>query len=414
MLHLSQALSYSMLLIWVAAIGVTGFGTFAALIRLRKKLLPVEDSLEGLQPVSILKPLKGIDPDLEENLTSFFKLDYPEYELLFSVAREDDPAIPIVQKLRRAHSHIRSQLYIGDIDHGPNPKINNMLRSYDNARYDWILISDSNTQFRPDHLRRLASQFKQGVAMQTSVVAGVEATGIGGHLETAFLNTFYARSVMALDAMGHPCVIGKSMLFRKSILERIGGLRSLTRHIAEDYAAGRKLHLLGFRVQVSRDPVRQHLGNHSFRAFWTRHVRWGRLRKMQAPAAFLIEPLFNSVLSGILGMLAFHRLWGVSPVDFLVLHFGLWFVFDLALASRVGDRPGAVFLPVWFLREWIHLPLWIHISAGSTVNWRGQTIRLKRVKFVEARFYAVQDLEEFFRKPGLIIPEIDEDFEEAA
>lgn len=409
-----QALSYLMLAIWVAATGITGFGTLMALLRLRRKGAPLPECVHGLQPVTILKPLKGLDPDLELNLESFFKLDYPEYELLFSVADEKDPAIEIVQHLRTRYPRVRSELFVGDIQYGPNPKINNLLRTYDSARYDWILISDSNTRFRPDHLRRLADQFKDGIAMQSSVVAGVGATGIGGHLEAAFLNTFYARSVMALDALGHPCVLGKAMFFRKSIMERLGGLRSLTKHIAEDYAAGRKLHLLGFRVQVSHDPVRQHLGNHSFRAFWFRHVRWGRLRKMQAPAAFAIEPLFSSVLSGILGAVAFAALWGVSPVAFLAVHIGLWFGSDWALAARVGDRPGALFFPVWSLRELTHLPLWVHITLGNTVEWRGQVIRLKRSKFVEARFYAVQDLEAFFRKPGVIIPEIDEDVEEIA
>ena len=407
------------LLIWLAAISITTFGTIAALVHLKKtqpKMSQSDRAIDEteLEPITILKPLKGIDEGIEENLESFLLLDYPTYEVLFSVADFDDPVIPVVRKLMERHPRVHAELVIGAVDYGPNPKINNLLRTYDNAQFDWILISDSNTRVSRNHLKVLAHQFKDGVAMQTSIVAGVDAEGLGGFLESTFLNTFYARSVMALNAFGHPCVIGKAMMFRKSILERIGGLRSLKKHIAEDYAAGRKLHLLGFRVQVSQTPIRQHLGRHSFDAFWSRHIRWGRLRKMQAPFAFLIEPLFNSMLSGALGAYAFSVLFGISPLLFLATHLGLWFLCDLLLVMRVGDQPNATFLPVWFLRELIHFPLWIHISMGNTVNWRGQTIRLKKVKFVEARFYAIQDLEAFFRKPDLILPEIDDDFEEAA
>ena len=403
-------------LIWIAAISITAFGTVAALLHLRKgpRLRDALVAESEYEPITILKPLKGVDEGIEENLESFLLLDYPNYEVLFSVADEDDPVIPIVQKLRARHPRIHTELYIGAVDYGPNPKINNLLRTYDNARHDWILISDSNTRMSAGHLKTLACQFRKGIAMQTSVVAGVDAEGLGGHLESVFLNTFYARSIMTLRAVGHPCVMGKAMMFRKSILERIGGLRSLKKHIAEDYAAGRKLHLLGFRVQVSRNPIRQHLGRHSLKAFWSRHVRWGRLRKMQAPAAFVIEPLFNSMLAGVLGAYAFSTVYGIPPVTFFAAHMAIWFLCDFILAMRVGDTPGIVFAPVWLLRELVHFPLWVHISLGNTVCWRGQTIRLKKVKFVEAQFYAIQDLEAFFRRPDLTLPEIDDDFEEVA
>jgi ceramide glucosyltransferase len=237
--------------------------------------------------------------------------------------------------------------------------------------------------------------------MQTSVVAGVEATGLGGHLESAFLNTFFARNVTTLAALGHPCVIGKAMMFRKSILERIGGLRELKNHIAEDYAAGRKLHLLGFKVQVSRDPIRQHIGRYSFKDFWSRHIRWGRLRKMQSPAAFGVEPFFSSVLSGALGATAFALKWHVSPAHFLALHFATWAAFDAIMVTRVGEFSGLAFFPVWFVRELTHIPLWIHILMGNTVIWRGQSIRLKREELLQASYYPISDLSEFFRKPRI-------------
>ena len=400
-----------LLLVWSVAIVSTVYGTLVGLIHLRRKSILPENSFARLKrrelsvpdfelaPISILKPLKGIDPGIEQNLESFFNLSYPDFELLFSVADEHDAVIPTVRKLIARHPAVKASLTVCSANSGPNPKINNLLSIYNDAKNDWVLISDSNTRVPSHHLRRLAEQFRNGIAMQTSVVAGVDADGLGGLLESAFLNTFYARSVLALNTLGHPCVIGKSMLFRKSILERTGGLRALEVHIAEDYAAGRKLHQLGFRVQVSRDPIRQYIGPYSFQNFWSRHIRWGRLRKMQTPAGFTIEPLFNSILSGALGAYAASSLFHVNPLAFLACHLAAWFTCDLLLYTRVADYPGMKFLPVWILREILHFPLWIHIASGNTILWRGKEIRLVKPPTPLLPTFTLHGLQEFLRNP---------------
>lgn len=379
------------LFIWFLAVTVTILGTLKALIHFHRKTDTDYDD-HDLRPVTILKPLKGIDPDLETNLESFFRLDYPKFEILFSVADHNDPVIPVVEKLMAQYPWIPAKLYIGADNLGFNPKINNLIKSYDEARFEWVLISDSNTRFSQEHLGVLARQFRCGTALQTSVVAGVGAHGIGGNLETVFLNTFYARSMVVLDAVGHTCVMGKSMLFRKTIMDKTRGLRALSKHINEDYAAGRKFKLLGHQVQLSRQPVRQYIGTYSLAAFWARHIRWGRIRKMQAPLGFLIEPLFNSILSGVLGAAAFSYFWDVSPTLFFCCHLGLWMICDAMLASQIGDPLSWVLLPVWCLRELTHIPLWIHISMGSQVDWRGQKLHLKRAKILETRADAVEEI----------------------
>ncbi|MBC7396545.1 MAG: glycosyltransferase [Bdellovibrionales bacterium] len=399
------------LFIWLAAILVTTYGTLVALFHLRKeRKRPISENLrkhleneEGLEPITILKPLKGIDEGIEENLESFLNLDYPKYEVLFSVADPLDPVVPLVKRIIARHPKVQASLTICSANRGPNPKINNLLSIYHDASFDWVLISDSNTRVSPGHLKLLAHQFKQGVAMQTSVVAGVDAHGVGGLLECAFLNTFYARSVLALNTLGHPCVIGKAMMFRKSVLERTGGLRSLEVHIAEDYAAGRKLHQLGFRVQVSRNPIRQYIGPYSVGNFWSRHIRWGRLRKMQTPFGFAVEPLFNSLISGALGAYAFSTFFAISPLTFFFAHAITWFLCDAVLYTRVADLPGPSFLPIWILREVLHFPLWAHIAVGNTITWRGKKIRLEKPQTVQ-HAYTLHDLHEFLRHPQKHLP----------
>jgi ceramide glucosyltransferase len=394
------------LLSWLIASFVTVYGTMVAMIHLTKKRMKTSPKKSrddvGLDPISILKPLKGIDEGIEENLESFLQLEYPQFEILFSVADPLDPVVPIVNKLMARYPRVNASLTFCAMYNGPNPKINNLLSIYAEAAYDWILISDSNTRVSPQHLRLLGQEFKNGIAMQTSVVAGTHASGLGGLLESAFLNTFYARSVLTLNTLGHPCVIGKAMLFRKSVLEATGGLRSLEVHIAEDYAAGHRLHQLGFRVQVSRTPIRQFIGLYAFKTFWSRHIRWGRLRKMQTPIGFALEPFFSPILAGILGAWASAKIYGSSPFVFFGIHLAVWFACDFILYTRVADRPRFNFIFIWALREVLHFPLWAHILAGNSINWRGKIIHLKRPAAVAPQLYTLHGLQEFFRKPHLI------------
>jgi ceramide glucosyltransferase len=393
-IHWAHFLSlwHFMLSTWLLAVSLVVFGTIRSLFKIRSPRATVDfGDVAELLPVSILKPLRGVDEGLEENLESFFQIDYPDFELLFSVADHDDPVVPLIQKLLDKFPHVQARLYVGSFDIGCNPKINNFFRAYKLAAHDWILVSDSNTRVASDYLKRIAVQFKNDVAMQTSVVYGSHPRGLGGMLEATFLNTYYARSVLMVEALGHPCVIGKSMLFRKSLLEKIGGFVPLSEYIAEDYEAGHRLHIAGYQVQYSRDPIEQYIGNYSFSQFWSRHVRWGRIRKLQAFFPFCAEFLIGSTASGGIGAMAFSEGWGISPVHFFLGHMAFWFFCDAMVLLRMGQKPGLSTLPVWLLREIIHLPLWIHISLGNTIQWRGRTIKLGRGGIVKPDFEMIEE-----------------------
>jgi ceramide glucosyltransferase len=324
----------------------------------------------------VLKPLKGSDPGLERNLRSFFELEYPAFELLFSVADERDPALPVVRRLMASHPGVNARIFIGQTEIGANPKVNNLARSYEQASFDWILISDSNVRVSRDYLKRLVAQLEPGVGMVTSVIAGREATGLGGHLEAAFLNTFYVRGMLFLGWLGWAPVVGKSMLFQRSVADRFGGIRILSRYLAEDFMAGQAMRRLNLRTVISVDPVEQNLGRMDFSSFWARHIRWGRIRKSQAPLPFLFEPLVGSLISGILGAVAFHGFLEVSCFYFLLLHLGFWALCDFHLFRKLDPDPGFELPLVWLMRELLSFPLWVHIALGNTVSWRGNRLRV--------------------------------------
>ncbi len=348
--------------------------------------------------VTILKPLRGLDEGISENLESFFRLDYPKYEILFTVASADDPVCEVVRKHMIRYPGVKARLILGAVEAGLNPKVNNLIRSYEQAAYDSIVISDSNCRVTGDYLERLVSHFAEDVGMMTSIVAGFSPRGLGGLLEATFLNTFFARALTVASAIGQPCVMGKSMMFRRSVLDQVGGIRGLGEYLAEDYQAGEKIRQLGLRVLVLSEPIHQFIGNYSFGAFWSRHVRWGRLRKVQAPFLFLMELWVGCLVSGVLGALAFSHFYGVEAPLFLALHLAFWGTCDLLLMRKMGQSLSLKSAGAWLVRECSHFLLWAHIAAGNSVEWRGQTITLcyggtiRRKNAAESALHLVEPL----------------------
>ncbi len=318
-----------------------------------------------------------MDNGLRENLESFFQLAYPEFEILFSVADHRDPACALVDSLIKQYPHVDARLMVGAVDVGPNPKVNNMMNSYNDAKYDHILISDSNVRVNPDYLTKLVPDLDDDTGVVTGVVLGVAPQGFGGRLEQSFVNTFYARWMILGSAAGFPTVIGKSMFFRREVAKRFGGIANLSRYLAEDYMAGQAMLHLGLKVKHMTQPIPQIIGKHSFKDFWQRHVRWGRMRKMTAPLALFFEPLNGPIVSGLIGAYAFHKAFGISPLSFMAAHVAVWFLCDLLIMAAMKAEIDYTTPFFWLLREISSIPHWAHILAGNTVSWRGSRLKLE-------------------------------------
>lgn len=333
------------------------------------------------RPVSILKPLRGLDPGLEENLESFFQLSHSQFELLFSVTDKHDPAVPMVESLIKKYPRVCSRLIQSEEIVGLNPKVNNLAGSLKAARYEIILISDSNIRAKPDYLDHILPHLNETVGVVTSVVAGIGPDSFGGELEATYLNTFYARAMNLGFATGNPFVIGKSMMFHKETAAKLGGFEVLGAYIAEDYAFGFKAQKLGLKIALTSYPACQHIGFYSLKAFWDRHTRWGKIRKSHAPIAFLVEPLAMAIPSATLA--------GIALADFcpfwaaMLFHLGLVAAADAYQAKIVSGRAGE--LRVWLVREIFAIPLWLAAALSSSVNWRGNKITILRGGKIKVR-----------------------------
>ncbi len=328
-------------------------------------------------PVTIYKPLKGLDEGLEANLRSFFELDYPEYQLLFCVADPGDPAIALVQRLLRDYPDRDARLVVGCPAFGLNPKVESLAAMERHRKHAVILISDSNVRARPGYLRETACYLADpGVGLVTNLFAGVEEEHSGAALENLQLNGIIAGGVAAASTLGITCVVGKSMLMPVRALEAIGGFASVRNLLAEDQAIGIRVRKAGYSIRLSHHVVENINRHRSFRWFLNRHSRWYKIRRRLALPTFLVEPSFNLAVVGLVWALAGET--GLAWGGLMVL-VGLGMLRDAAQAKRLrGSFPRLGHLALSPIKDLFLLPVWFDALVNRRIHWRGHRFLIGR------------------------------------
>src|SRR6516165_4840586 len=264
-----------------------------AMTRLRRR---VPSHRGDHPPVSLVRPLCGIDNYAAETLRSTFELDYPRCEILFCVAAASDPVVPLVKDLIAVFPAVAARLLIGDDRVSANPKLNNVVKGWCAAAHDWIVIADSNVLMPRDYIQRLFASWRADTGLVASPPIGSHPRGFWAEIECAFLNTYQARWQYIVDSFGRGFAQGKTMLWRRIDLERAGGIETLGREVAEDAAATKIVRGAGLNVRLVDRPLAQPLGRRSAREVWNRQLRWARLRRASFFMYFLPEILSGGVL----------------------------------------------------------------------------------------------------------------------
>src|ERR1700681_3859338 len=270
------------------AIHVTS--TLIAIIRC-KSTATQERAREPAPAVSLVRPVCGIENYVEETLASAFALDYPRYEIVFCVALAQDPVVPTVRRLMAAHPEVPARLLIGNEKISDNPKLDNVYKGWRAAAHDWIVLADSNVLMPPDYIQRLIAAWRPDTGVVCSPPVGCRPAGFWAELECAFLNTYQARFQYTADTIGMGFAQGKSMLWRRSILQQAGGIRGLGSERAEDAASTKVVRRAGLRVRLVDAPFEQPLGYRSAAEMWRRQVRCARLRRTSFKIYFMPEIL---------------------------------------------------------------------------------------------------------------------------
>ena len=271
----------------VAAIGLAGLvfsiAAYVLSVAARSRLRRSGPSapLPGFAPpVSILKPLCGVDEELAENLESFFRLDYESYEVVFSFASPEDPAYRVARVVADRHPGIRSIFVFDSREPGGNAKVNRLAAALRFARHRLVLFSDGNVRVRPDFLGRAVAFFADpGVGLVSHLFRAAGAVSLPSRVEASYLNGCLQPGIALIaELLRMPCVVGKSILVSRRALEAIGGIGVLRDYLAEDFLLGRAVRREGFRVALSADGVDTTEVRKRARGVWDRHRRWAMMR----------------------------------------------------------------------------------------------------------------------------------------
>ncbi len=338
-------------------------------------------------PVSLVRPLCGIDNYAADTLSSTFELDYPHYEILFCVASPNDPVVPLIKKLMAEHASCSARLLVGDDRVSPNPKLNNVVKGWRAAGNDWIVIADSNVLMPRTYIQQLFASWRENTGLVASPPIGCRPDGVWAEIECAFLNTYQARWQYIVDTFGYGFAQGKTMLWRRADLDAAGGIEALGKEIAEDAAATKIVRNAGLKVRLVDRPLAQPLGRRSAAEVWNRQLRWARLRRASFLIYFLPEILSGGVLP-MIGIAYLASALGMPLTPCVAAFAALWYGAEMALAAAAGWHVTVLYPLYGLLRDLLLPPLFISALRGNDFVWRGNEMQVERMQIQRRRIIA--------------------------
>ncbi|CAK8680821.1 unnamed protein product [Clavelina lepadiformis] len=346
---------------------------------------PPELMKAEVEGVSILKPLKGVDPHLEDNLETFFEIDYPQYEILFCIQDEDDPAHEVVRRAMSKHPNIDAKIVTGGSNgkrQGVNPKINNLLPAYDIMKYNLFWICDSGIRVLPLTLRDLVSKMTDKVALVHAVPYTSNRKGFSSMVEKIYFGTQHTRVYIAAHVIGVVCMTGMSTLIRRDYFDKCtGGLGKLSQYIAEDYFMAKYISENGYKLALASYPACQNPGNYGIRSFVDRMTRWTILRIFMVPLAVILEPFSECFLCGLVFSWSCLHYFSWNMLVVFLYHVLVWFLFDHLLFRQLENghlqMSKCDFLIAWFIRETLTPYIVLRALMNPTIKWRDGRYRLK-------------------------------------
>jgi len=322
-------------------------------------------------PISILKPLSGLDLGLESNLRTFFEQDYPCFELLFAVRDADDPVIAVIERLQREYPDVASRLLVTGEPPYSNAKVYNLDRMLTIAEHDLIVMSDSDIRVTPGMLRTIAAEFQDpAVGLSTCPYRAVPGPSFWSALEATGMNTDFFAGVLAARMLeGMHFAVGPTIAARRSVLQSIGGFDRLKDYLAEDFVMGKFAAEAGHGVILSSYVIEHHIGKTDLRRNAAHRLRWVRSTRRSRPLGYIGQLFTMPVPLAILVWAANPAWWPVFPVTLAMRAAAAWVISRCVLKTRL-DWP---LLPI---EDVAAFGFWIAGFFGQTIMWRGRRYRL--------------------------------------
>jgi ceramide glucosyltransferase len=324
------------------------------------------------QPVSVLKPLRGVDPELQKNIESFCIQDFPEYEVLLGFTDAEDDAIPVARKIAEVHKHLRVVVTLEDL--GVNRKVSNLQGLIRAAKYPLVAISDSDMMAGPDYLRRIVSEYQssENVGMVTSLYKISNPLSSGSALESLTLALDFVPAVLVAKRLeGITFGLGASMLLSKKALEDIGGFIPIADYLADDYQLGNRLWKKGYKLVLSDYVIEDVVGPMNVSDYLLHQIRWARTYRASRPWGYFGYGITHVFPFSLLLLAA----QGPSSAALSALGIVLALRASLALAVNyrvIGQGKWLKWLFLLPFKDLLSFGIWVLSFTGRKVLWRGR------------------------------------------
>lgn len=368
----------SVIFICLCSVGYLVFALFAVEL-FNHKRKKATTSTDALPPVTILKPVYGLDPEMLNNLRSFCQQDYPEYQIIFGLHDKNDRAIPLIEKVKKEFKNVDISYIVNSKIHGANHKVSNLINIYPSAKYDYLLIADSDMRVPSNYLSNVMSAFSDpDVGAVTCLYSGSARGKIASSLNAMFINEWFLPSVL-ISKILQPIkyCLGATMIVRRNLLDEIGGFKALSDYLADDYMLGKLVSDLGYKIHLSNFVVENIVEESSIKDLVTHELRWARTLRRVEPLGYAFTFLTDTlVVSSITAFTIYlgtsHLLWSLSPIVLvlmarIILHLRINKITDSKSAGSIWLIP---------LRDILSFCIRVISFTGNSIQWRNNSFNV--------------------------------------
>src|SRR6266853_3705871 len=382
---------------WYALLALALFGTASstvflilALVAARRYRRYAENASRSanavpestLPPVTLLKPVHGMEPRLHENLESFFRQNYPDFEIIFGARSADNAALGVVDELRALYPNVKCRIVLSGPPTWPNAKVFSLYKMIALSRNDYFVISDSDVEVGPDFLRNVIPPLldpKNGLL--TCVYRGVPAPSFWSSLEALGMSVEMTSGVLLADMLeGMRFALGAVIATNRQALEKIGGIAATADYYSDDFVLGNLVWAAGYRVIFSHHIVQHVLTPRSLKRTLGDQLRWMKSTRFSRPLGHIGTGLTSAAPFGLLGLVA------GAATGHLGLAVGL---FAAAFVNRVvqsaavgwaviGDRRSLYLSWLYPVRDFLGFLIWLGSFSSRTFFWRGEIYRFSK------------------------------------
>jgi ceramide glucosyltransferase len=332
-----------------------------------------------LPAVTIFKPLHGMEPNLGENLSSFFRQNYPAFEIIFGAREQGDAALSVVEDLRKKFPQVTSRIVVSGPPTWPNAKVYSLAKMIPLARHEYFVISDSDVRVGPDFLANLIpSLLRSEVGLLTCLYRGIPAGDFPSTLEALGMSVEMPSGVVVAEMLeGIRFALGPAVALRRESLESIGGVAVTADYYSDDYELGNRIWAAGYRVIFSHEIVEHVLTPRSLARTLGDQLRWMKSTRYSRPRGHIGSGLTYAMPFGILGLVAAsalgHPYWGLALMGLSLLN---RLIQSVVIGWGLVRDPRAVYL-CWLypLRDLLGFFIWVASFTGRNFYWRGEHYR---------------------------------------